>query len=213
MNLKDAFRYQNRLKEHMSVAMYVLENQENTQATTEITQCSAVMPDSQDVTTVSTPPSEYAADIDGLVRFLCWLFQIHSDLATAIRKTKKALPVDLDDAVSLNTQRRGILQVLNTMAALHESEVTLVNRGTAYRFNADGEQVSYRCNLKRTVRDRFSQELVRGYIAKWNTEVDDISGQIDRLMINSTVEFRPPFNVNDSFGDVLDAYLAGKLGA
>lgn len=213
MNLKDSFRYQNRLKEHMSSAMNVLENQANTMSTTEITLCSQVMPEAKDVASVNTPPSEYAGDIDSLVEFLYWLLDVHTQLTAAIRKAKKALPVDLDDAVSLNTQRRGVLQVLNGMAALRESNETLVNRGTGYRFNTDGEQVSYRCNLQRTVRCRFTPSLVRDYVSDMNNTVDEVSGEIDRLMINSKVEFVPPFNVNDTFADVFGAYLNGSLGA
>lgn len=213
MNLKDAFRYQNQLKEHMAAALEILSNSENTMETCQTILCSRVMPEAQDVVTIAPRPSEYAEDIDSLVAFVQWLFGVHAQLTAAIRATKQALPIDLDDAVSLNTQRRGILRVFSDMASLHDSDETLPNAGTAYRFNTDGEQVAYRCDLRRTAARRFSQDSLRRCIKAWNSQVDDISGQIDRAMINAVVDFQPPFHVSDTFGDVYTAFRAGQLGA
>ena len=42
------------------------------------------------------------------------------------------------------------------------------------------------------------------------SKADKTSAEIDAAMINTTVSYTPPFNVNDSFEDAMEAFVANK---
>ena len=64
MNLKDAFRAQNKLQTLMDEASRILQDQDNTLKVTTTQLCSKVMPEAQDAATEDTAPSEYAEHIN-----------------------------------------------------------------------------------------------------------------------------------------------------
>ena len=64
MNLKDAFRAQNKLQSLMDEAGYILQDQGNTLKVTTTHLRSKVMPEAQDAVTEDTAPSEYVEYIN-----------------------------------------------------------------------------------------------------------------------------------------------------
>ena len=42
------------------------------------------------------------------------------------------------------------------------------------------------------------------------SKADKVSAEIDAALINTQVEYEPPFNVNDSFDDVMEEFLAAR---
>jgi hypothetical protein len=72
-----------------------------------------------------------------------------------------------------------------------------------YKFNAEGNQVSYRCDLKKVTTINFDRNKVRSYTAFLNRKADQISAELDKCMVNTEVSYEPPFDVNDTFAEVL----------
>lgn len=113
----------------------------------------------------------------------------------------------MDSEVSLNSRRQRIADTLQHMSELRSSEVTVSHGGVGYRFNTDGNQVSYKCDLRRVTTINFDRNVVRKHLTEMNRKADAVSTELDRCMVNSEVDFEPSFDVNDSFADAFAAYL------
>ena len=182
MNLKDAFRYQNKLQAFMQEARGILRDEDNITETKTTVFRSKADPQAEDETTVTVPESEYANQINDIVGFLLCLMTQREKLAKAIRRTKADLA----------------------------SERLLSGGGRGYRFNTEGNQVPYVCDLKRVTTINFDRTMVRNFCAELNRRADAVSNEVDQSLVNSNVDFIVPFDVNDSFDEAFTAYLATK---
>ena len=79
--------------------------------------------------------------------------------------------------------------------------------GVGYKFNAEGNQVSYRCDLKTVTTINFDRSKVRSYAAGLCKKADLVSAELDKSMVNSDVGYEAPFDVNDSFADVFQWHM------
>ena len=97
-----------------------------------------------------------------------------------------------------------------TGVALHvvRDEVLLPNGGIGYKFNAEGNQVSYRCDLKKVTTINFDRNKVRGYAAGLNKKADRISAELDKQMVITEVDYEAPFDVNETFAEVLQWHMS-----
>lgn len=210
MNLKDAFRYQNRLQGLITEARMILGDESNV-IVQEVTLLKRkVMAEAEDETRIQEAPSEYADRINDIVGFLLWLLSEHEKLTRAIRRTKNALKLDMDGEISLNKQRQEIAATLREMTGIRSSERTVVSGGRGYRFNAEGNQVAYTCDLKKVTTINFDRKLVRNATAELERRADAVSTEIDQCAINSNVDYITPFGVNDGFDEAFEAYMAQK---
>ena len=213
MNLKEAFRFQNKLQKLMEEAQSILGQEQNVTKVQNTYLRSKVMAEAEDEVRMDVPDTEYAEQITELVSFLLYLLEQKENLSGAIRAAKSALSIDMDGEVSLNSKRQEIARLLTRMGNLRSSEVTVHNGGTGYRFNAEGNQVSYRCDVKRVTTINFDRNKIRNHVSAMNRKMDEMSAELDRCMVNSTVEFDAPFDVNDSFADAFEAYLEKSASA
>ena len=207
MNLKEAFRFQNKLGALMEEAERILNNEANITKVESTYLRRKVFDGAENETVVDTPPTEFAEDITGLVRFLIYLMDQREKLSKAIHAAKSALPIDMDSEVGLNTKRQEIARVLKHMADVRNSEVLISGGGTGYRFNQEGNQVVYRCDVKRVTTINFDRKAVKNYAAEMNRRADAVSSELDRCMVNSEVAYEAPFDVNDSFAEVFEAFV------
>ena len=118
MNLKEAFRFQNKLQSMMADAQSILGNNE-------------------DEVTMEAPSTEYSENITEMAEFLLFLLDEREKLSAAIHQAKVSLPLGagLDGEVSLNGKRQEIATLLRHMAGLRNGEVLISNGGVGYRFN------------------------------------------------------------------------------
>ena len=187
MNLKDAFRYQNKLQSFMDEAQEILDRDSNVTKVENTYLRHKVMVETEDETIVITPDTEYYEQITGIAQFLLYLLGEKEALFAAIRKAKDALDIDMDSEVSLNG-------------------------GTGYRFNAEGNQISYRCDVKRVTTINYDRNVIRRELGKLNKASDETSAKLDLCLVTSTVDYEPPFDVNDSFADAFERFME-KAGA
>ena len=207
MNLKEAFRYQNKLQSLMQEAEYVLGKDTNVTKVETTYLRSKVVPDAADEKVVQAPETEYSEKITEMVEFLLFILDEKEKLFEAIRKAKNAQAFDMDGEVSLNATRQKVAQVLKRMNDLRGSEQTVSNAGQGYKFNAEGNQVSYRCDLKRVTTINFDRKVVQRKLKELNRKSDETSAQIDVCLVTSVVDYEPPFDVNASFADAFESYM------
>ena len=207
MNLKEAFRFQNRIEWLMSEAKDVLGRERNVTKVENTTLRHKVNPDVEDETTVEEPETEYADQITEIAVFLMFLLDEREKLSRAIREAKKGMDMDFDGEVSLNAKRQNIAEVFRRMSEIRCSERLLPGMGVGYKFNAEGNQVSYRCDLKKVTTINFDRTKVRSYATGLSKKADQVSAELDKSMVNTDVAYEAPFNVNDTFAEVLQWHI------
>lgn len=206
MNLKEAFRYQNKLQALMNEAQYILGREKNITKVENTCLRHKVVCDAEDETTVEVPDTEYADQITCIAGLLMFLLDQKELLSHAIRNAKQTMDMDFDGEVSLNAKRQEVARIFKRMGEIRSSEVLLPGAGTGYKFNAEGNQVAYRCDLKKVTTINFDRNKVRAYANALNKKADAISAELDKAMVNTNVDYTPVFDVNDTFDEVLTAF-------
>ena len=206
MNLKEAFRFQNKLQSLMDEAERILADDRNITQVKVTALYKKAMPEQENETTVEPAPSEYADHIDAVAAFLLHLLGEREKLSRAIRAAKERQEMDMDSEVILNSTRQSLASFFRHMVDLRNSEKLLPGGATGYRFNAEGNQVPFRCDAKRVVTIHYDRNRVRSYLKQLTEKSDQVSAQLDRCLINSQVDYDAPFDVNDSFAAVFGDY-------
>ena len=196
MNLKEAFRFQNKLQSLMDEAERILADDRNITQVKVTALYKKAMPEQENETTVEPAPSEYADHIDAVAAFLLHLLGEREKLSRAIRAAKERQEMDMDSLAAF----------FRHMVDLRNSEKLLPGGATGYRFNAEGNQVPFRCDAKRVVTIHYDRNRVRSYLKQLTEKSDQVSAQLDRCLINSQVDYDAPFDVNDSFAAVFGDY-------
>ena len=210
MNLKEAFRYQNKLQQLMDDAMGILFMEKNVTKVENTVLLHKVNPEAQNETTLEDPENEYAQHITEISALLMYLLEQREQLSRAIRAAKQTMEMDFDGEVSLNGKRQEIAAVFRDMADIRGCERVTPGGGSAYKFNAEGNQVSFCCDVKRVTTINFDRNKIRSYVAGLNKRSDGISAELDKCLVISKVAYEPPFDVNDTFSEVFDGFLTGE---
>ena len=84
-----------------------------------------------------------------------------------------------------------------------------MERGTDYKFNAEGNQAPYFYDIEVITSENFDRAQAKAAAQSVIAKADEVSAAIDAALINTQVEYAVPFNVNDSFDDAMAAFLAG----
>ena len=207
MNLKEAFRFQNKLQSILEETQRILGRELNVMKVENTYLRKKVMPEAENETVADMPATEYSDRITELAGFMMFALDEKEKLFRAIREAKANLALDIDSETSLNAARQSAAKVLMGMADLRSSEVVVANGGYGYRFNTDGNQVSYKCDVKRVTTINFNRNVIRRYAKSLNVKADTVSAEIDRGVVNASVNYLPPFDVNSSFADIFEGYL------
>ena len=207
MNMKDAFRFQNQLKGLMCEAAAILQDRRNIIKVKTTHLRSKVMSDAQDAVVEEAAPSEYAGHANEVAAFLLFLLEEREKLSRAIHAAKGGLDLDMDSEVGLNRQRQELAAVFRQMAALRNSEKIIAGGGSGFRFNGEGNQVSYRCDATQVITIDFDRNRIRGMAAALSRKADEISMSLDKCLVNTEVAYEPPFDVNDSFEEILSGFI------
>lgn len=93
------------------------------------------------------------------------------------------MDLDIDLQVSLNTLRQSVARTFRSMNDLRSSEQLIPDGGTAYRFNTDGNQTVYRCDVRRVTTINFDRKVIRTLLYRLNQESDETSAKIDLCLV------------------------------
>ena len=115
MNMKDAFRFQNKLKDLMVEATEILQDRRNIVKVKTTHLRSKVMGDAQDAVVEEVAPSEYAGHANEVAAFLMSILEEREKLCRAIHTAKGGLDLDMDSEVGLNRQRQELAEVSVTV--------------------------------------------------------------------------------------------------
>ena len=209
MNLKEAFRFQNKLQELIGKTEEILKNESNVMLVTNTVLKSKVDKDATDEVTKDQSRFtlfDLSNKVTVLADFLMYLFEQRKELSLAIQKAKADLPIDIDAETSLNAKRQEISNVFSSMVSLRNSETILSKGGIGYRFNAEGNQTPYKCDIRIVRTINFDRNKVRSYLKKLNSDSDAVSSKLDICLVTSNVDYDVPFDVNNGFAEIFDGY-------
>lgn len=203
MNLKEAFRYQNFLEFLMNRTHSQLTSVDHCLIKTLKHLKSKANPEVEDF--IEQPEIKHLCPHDTLISFMSRLIEEKMNLTCAIGKAKASLDFDLDAAVATNKFRQNAHNSIQQMLARVPS-VSII-KGQDYKFNNEGNQVPYYYDVEVTTVEAYDKKDAKNLMRSLIQEADNVSNQIDAAMINAVVDYVPPFDVNDSFEDVIESYM------
>ena len=201
MILKEAFRYQNYLSLLLSQAMNYLSCESYITTTIQSHNRTKVNPDAQDEKITIQKPYNVIFEPNDLIDFVVKVIEEKEKLSNAIAESKRTLEFDIDAAMSINKMKQEFIQALRRMAVIKSTE--LEKEGTSYKFNNDGDQVSYRYPVKEVKTIDYDRNTVKSLISKFKKETDKISTERDRIDIMTEVNYDPIWEVDTPLEDIL----------
>ena len=206
MNLKEAFRFQNKLNDILHACRDYLYEPEHITQVKRTHLRHRVMPDHPDEVEIISAKDWAIVTPNEMVQFMMDMLEVKKQLSLAVRHAKMNQDFDLDSAIELNGRRQEASQVLRWMANLRPKEEVFKNGGMGFRFNQEGNQVTYCCDLEQVTTIDYDRHKVRQLAAQLSSEADQISNDIDLCLITTKVAFEPPFDVNATFEEILENY-------
>lgn len=202
MNLKESFRYQNFLDENMKEAKYSLLESEHCLTTTKTHQRNKVNSEAEDITEI-VEVDEFFPN-DAVLAFMVWLVAEREKLTIAINNAKASLDFCLDAAVEANKFRQNVSGAVQSM--LRFVATKRIEKGRDYKFNVEGNQTTYYYDIETTTKEAFDRAKSKTIMRELITKADEVSAKIDMAMINTKVDYKPQFDVNDTFEDVMTEF-------
>lgn len=197
MNLKESFRYQNFLENMMAEAGSSLTSREHSLTVTKKHLRNKSNHEAQDMVETVDVGEFYMND--DVLSFMLLLVDERKKLTDAIGRAKASVGFDIDAAVETNKFRQTV--AARTKAMLRFVPSKRIEQGRDYKFN-------YEIEVETT--EAFDRGRAKSVVREIMLQADKASAEIDSALINTQVEYEPPFNVNDSFDDVMEEFLAKR---
>ena len=209
MNLKEAFRYQNYLNSLISSATMYLHTPSNVTKIKQEHLRKKVNADAEDEIVDSATERSIKHPVDTIVDFILDVVNTKSALCEAISEAKASCGLDIDASIAMNKTRQQSADIFNYIAGIKPQE--RLREGRAYKFNNEGNQVPYTYNIKEVVSIDFDRNKVKGCAKALTKKSDDISNQIDKLMVSTEVKFATKYDLTDSFEEALDQFVVQRV--
>ena len=203
MNLKEAFRYQKFLDTLMMEASSSIQNMAHSTKVVERHLRSSANPEALD--SVEEPAAEDFVKNDDAMLFISRLIFEKQKLSNAIAKAKASAGFDIDAAIETNKYRQSAANAIRNM--LRAKPSTRKTKGTDYKFDVNGAQVPYRYDIEVVSTDAFNRDHAKQMLKRLMTVSDAMSSAIDGVVVNTIVEYDPPFDVNSNFEDAVAVLL------
>lgn len=201
MILKEAYRYQNYLTGLISESITLLRNNGWVTTTEQFHNRKKVNPDADDEMIIAEKPYTFDYTPKQLIDFVVSAIKEKEKLSSAIEDTKKKASVDIDSSLAVNKVKQDFMMCLKALARIKPCERKSI--GTSYKFNADGNQVTYQYEVNSVTKIDFDRNSVQGLIKKYQKETDDISTEIDRIEVNAEVDYEPKWDINTLLEDAV----------
>lgn len=207
MNLKEAFRYQNKLNDLIDTVEDYLGESSNVMKTTVEHLRKKANPAAENEIVDTTAEREYPYSINDMMKFLVEMVEEKELLYSHILEAKRNLDFDMDSQIDLNIKRQSLSRLFRNMGNIRSTETIQRAGGRDYTFNQEGNQTVYCYDLKVVSVIDFDRNRARKQANDLIKQADEASAKIDQIMVNTTVEYEPFFDVNDSFEEVFDSWL------
>ena len=208
MNYKEAYRYQNYLKNKISAMARYLGDEDFTHRCREVHFRSAACPTAIDEV-VEDSNSNCHDDLKNAENMLKLLESVLSEqqaLSVAIALAKRQTALMMDAELEINKTRRAVADIYSGL--LEKPSIQTI-RSTAYdrTFAVDGTQTSYCYTVERTFTRDYDIDSVKQRYKDLSVTADKISALTEKELICGVVDFSPKWTVQDSLEDMLTSIL------
>ena len=202
--LKEAFRYQNYLESLITSADRYLRDTNNVMKITEKHLRSKVQTEAEDETKTNVADRALNVTPDKLIEFVTLVYKEKALLSQAINESKIQHCSDMDMSMALNKTRQRIVETFKRVAALKNRKAT--NKGVAYCFNGEGNQVEYYYDVETVSEADFDRLKLKKIIKDMSSESDVISTRIDYYLSSVPVNYEPAFDINETFEELVENF-------
>lgn len=203
MNLKESFRYQKFLETLMTQSQVNLTTVSHCLVTEKHHMRSAVNPDATDEVEL-VDDGEFIGN-DTVMKFMWHLVDERTKLSKAIVEAKAGIGFDLDAAVESNKFRQNVHSAIRNMLRYAPTKQRRQERG--YKFDINGVQQAYLYDVEVMTTERYNKEEAKRLMRTMIQEADKVSSEVDAALINTEVQYVPPYDVNDSYDDCIEAFI------
>lgn len=200
MNLKEAFRYQSFIQRTFSEACGILKSRPNMLKATEHHMISAADPDAQDKD-VERPRPAFDPDPEKVIELMDSLIRARENLTKAIAEAKNEIQNELDALIETNKMRQNMYESIQVALNMPTKEVKTT--GTGYKFNNDGNQMPFSYDITYTPELRIPKARLTEKNAALRKKTNEASNRIDSIVINTNVNFTPPYDVDLTLEEIL----------
>lgn len=202
MKLKEAFRYQNALKQWIEEAESFLTNRNNIVKIEETHKKSLVNKEESDVV---KEINNRVIDVEPntMIDFIYDLVEEKNKVSQAISEAKRNSDVDLDVSIEINKSKQRLANIYNRLSNVKNSQKTRTDR--TYKFNVEGNQTPYVYEVDEVTSIDYDRNKVRKLQKKLEKTCDETSTKIETLQLTIEVNHTPKYDVNDSFADLIEA--------
>ncbi|MCM1988268.1 hypothetical protein [Oceanirhabdus seepicola] len=175
--------------------------------------------DAEDEIIDSTPERQYDIDdfkLHGVANLLNDIINEKLKLSLAIDEAKKSVTLDwkefgvnltLDSALEYNKKLRILSQnFLNSLVTTKSSEEK--KKGLDYTFNQEGNQVPYKYSIDVVKTIDYDRNKVKELNKKLLKKTDEISTQIDQVMLKEAVDFTAKYDIHDSIEEIIEKFFS-----
>lgn len=204
MNLKESFRYQSFLDSMMTNGKAYISNADHCLTTKEIHHKSTRNPDAADEEKIVE--KEVPFHVNDVIEFMEWLIGQKMFLTEAIGKAKAGLPQNMDALVESNKHRQTLASAMKYMLNYKSRKATTQQQD--YKFNNEGNQMAYLYEVETVFEEKFNRDQIKKRIRELMESADEISTEIDSILINTKVDVYPMLDVNSDFEDCVRMFLS-----
>ena len=205
MILKEAFRYQNYLSRLIDEAIDYLTTTSNVTITKQEHLKSKSNSDAEDEVVIVDKCSDIEYKPNQVIDFLLDVLNEKEKLSDAINKAKLNTEINIDSSIAINKEKQRIISIFDRLSKIKSGE--RIRNDSDYKFNAEGNQVSYYYEVKETTTIDFDRNKVKGIVKRLRRESDNISNELDRVQVTLDVDYSPTYEINDDFEDSLEIFV------
>ena len=205
MILKEAFRYQNYLSRLIDEAIDYLTTTSNVTITKQEHLKSKSNSDAEDEVVIVDKCSDIEYKPNQVIDFLLDVLNEKEKLSDAINKAKLNTEINIDSSIAINKEKQRIISIFDRLSKIRSGE--RIRNDSDYKFNAEGNQVSYYYEVKETTTIDFDRNKVKGIVKRLRRESDNISNELDRVQVTLDVNYSPTYEINDDFEDSLEMFF------
>lgn len=205
MILKDCFRMQKKLDELFSQAQSSLTDRNHALKVTKTHLRKASYSEAEDMVE-EVDVGEFTPN-DDVVRFMLFLIDEKDKLSRAIgeMKAKALCNIDIDAAIETNKLRQRFKDSVNRMVMYTKSKK--IERGVSYKFSNEGVQTPFNYDIESNSIEAYDRDVAKSAVKTVITKSDEISREIDKMMVTGKVNYESLFDFNDSFEDCIKTFL------
>ena len=200
MILKEAFRYQNYLSQLKSELLRFLRNSDNVLEVVNEHRFSVANKEKNDE--VEITKSQY--DINKVIKLIDKIVDEKIAVTNAISEAKKNCTIDIDALLEINKFKTDIADTLKFINSFESNEIK--STGTDYKFNANGEQLSYRYPLIQKSSINFDRKMTKGMLNTLTSDSTKVSNEIDLINVTLEVNFEPSWDIDTRLDEILEDY-------